>query len=250
MDSKEHHEATRQHRSESMLGAAMAVAAIVISVGQPGYAPGIGLLWPAAAAAAFPVAAWSGRRALRPWGMGQLVGVTLVISVPVAHAVGLIAGLTRDAMFFFAVFIGRDVLTVPLLAFGLALCTRPLWHGPVVSPVPRDNMQRSVQDVLPAFGAVMLASGFVVLIVAALVAESWHRRLSSTTALVIPFGTIVALGCAATGYAAGTIVAAVWRSRSDRETPITEARRGLATIYGGFLLLCAGAGAVSVWLSN
>jgi len=246
MDSGDGREPRR--RGDMILGALLAAVAVLWSSGGRGYAPGIGLLWPAAAAVSFPVAAWSGRHAPRPWGMGRLVGMTLVISIPVAYAVGLIAGLTRDAMFFFAVFLGRGVLTVPLLVLGIALCSRSLWQRPVVSPAPRENMERSVQDVLPGFGAVTLASGFVVLIVASLVAESWHRRLSSTTALVVPFGTIIALVCGAAGYAAGTVGAAVWRSRAKRETPVAEARRWLAAIYGGFVLLCAAVGAGSVWL--
>ncbi len=241
----EHPERHRDRRAELLLGATMVVAGCLLGSGVHAWRPWLGLLWPAAAAACFPAAAWSVRQdRRRPPATGRLVVLTLVISIAVTFLFGLITGLTADGMFLITVFFSRSVLAAPLVAWGLALCTRPLWARRAAAPLsPVEPGPSTVQEVLPAFGAVTLGSGVLALIAASVMAEGAVRRLPSTTALVIPFGVMYGLVAAAAGWAAGAVAAAVWRRRAPVETPVDQARPLLLRIYGGFVAVCAAFGA-------
>ncbi len=233
-----------------LLGAGLVVAAVLIGSGARGWVPWVGWLLPAATAAAFPVAAWCARRSPRLWDAAQLVGLTLVIAIPVAFGAGLITGVTRDGMFFETAFQGRAVLAALLLAGGLASCTHPLWHVQHVPPAPTEPAAAGLLELLPAFLALTLGSGVVALVAAVLIADLASGHPSSTGALAIPFGAMLALVAAAAGWAVGAIGAAAWRSSARRPVPAATARPWLVGVYVGIVAAAATFGFVATWLAK
>jgi hypothetical protein len=100
--------------------------------------------------------------------------------------------------------------------------------------------QLKLSDALPAFTGFTLASAVVAFVVTGLVANSRFGRPSSTDALVIPFGAVLAVVAGLVGFAVGFLAWGAVRLFHLREPEPAKLGAWLVGIYAIVVLAAAG----------
>jgi len=124
-------DATRQRRTRAAVGATAAAVAVLLGIAASDVA-WVGLLWPASVAVTFPVVAWRAHGRHPSWRVSQLIAINLLLALPLGFIAGSVVG--GEGSFLWplgaALRWGYGALTAPLLSWGLALSTQPLWCVP------------------------------------------------------------------------------------------------------------------------